>query len=182
MPEKKDHLEIERKWMVGGWPASRLPLAKEQLMRQGYVTTLPTVRIREEADLTAHKTEYILCFKAGRGLTRKEIEFPIEQKHFAELEELIGRPLIPKMRRTYRLPSGLFLEVNRVDEGQPTEFWYAEIEFPSEKAARAYDPAADGLGDYLTDDVTEVPGSSMGAYWCETRLGEPSAWKAAGRK
>ena len=30
--------------------------------------------------------------------------------------------LLPKLRRSYLLPDGLVLEVNHVDEGQPTEF------------------------------------------------------------
>lgn len=173
-PAGKAGLEIERKWMVSGWPAASFPLLLEQEMRQGYVTVEPTVRIREEKDLLSGADAFILCFKSGRGLTRKEIEFPIEEAHFRELEDLIGLPLIPKRRRTYLLPSGYQLEVNHVDEGQPTEFWYAEIEFPSEEAARSYDPTSDGLGGYLMDDVTGTPGSSMGAYWCETRLGQPS--------
>ena len=60
--------------------------------------------------------------------------------------------------------------MNHVDEGAPTEFWYAEVEFGSEDEARAFDPASVGLGEYLTDDVTEQPGQSMGAYWAATRL------------
>ncbi len=173
-PAGKAGLEIERKWMVRGWPEESLPLLAEQEMRQGYVTVDPTVRIREEKNLRNGEDLFILCFKSGRGLTRKEIEFPIEEARFHDLENLIGLPLIPKLRRTYALPGGLHLEVSRVDEGAPTEFWYAEIEFPSEEAARAYQPESDGLGDYLADDVTGTPGSSMGAYWCETRLGTPS--------
>ena len=41
-------MEIERKWMVKGWPEG-LPLRKEFAMRQGYISVRPTVRIREEA-------------------------------------------------------------------------------------------------------------------------------------
>ena len=80
----KSPLEIERKWLVSGWPKDRgtdLPLIKEELMRQGYLTIEPTVRIREET-IVGKKTDYILCFKSrGNGLTRKEIEFPILPKH-----------------------------------------------------------------------------------------------------
>ena len=43
-----DHMEIERKWLVKGWPDEDLPLIREETMRQGYVTVEPTVRIREE--------------------------------------------------------------------------------------------------------------------------------------
>ena len=62
------------------------------------------------------------------------------------------------------------LEVNHVDEGQPTEFWYAEVEYDSVEQARGWDPASCGLADYLNDDVTGQPGQSMGEYWVQTRL------------
>ncbi len=163
-------MEIERKWMVSGWPKQEFTLLKEEAMRQGYISVEPTVRIREEANQASGETEYILCFKSSGKLSRKEIEFPIPKGRFDELEDLIGLPLIPKIRRTYVLPSGHHLEVNHVDEGLPTEFWYAEIEYQSEAEARGYDPAADGLASYLNDDVTEQPGQSMGAYWVQTRL------------
>ena len=65
-------MEIERKWMVTGWPEG-LPLEEEFTMRQGYISVQPTVRIREEA-LTGGSTDYILCFKSGSGLAREEIE------------------------------------------------------------------------------------------------------------
>ena len=47
-------MEIERKWMVNGWPEG-LALKEEFAMRQGYISVRPTVRIREEA-LTGGKT------------------------------------------------------------------------------------------------------------------------------
>ena len=129
----------------------------------------PTVRIREEA-LTGGKTHYVLCFKSGGGLAREEIERDIDPELFNELEtKIICRPLIPKLRRSYLLPDGAVLEVNHVDEGQPTEFWYAEVEYPTVEAARSWQPAAVGLADYLNDEVTDQPGQSMGAYWEQTR-------------
>ena len=53
-------MEIERKWMVNGWPPEELglPLLYEQSMRQGYITVRPTVRIREEA-MAGGSTEYV---------------------------------------------------------------------------------------------------------------------------
>ena len=89
---------------------------------------------------------------------------------FEDLEhKIIGKPLIPKLRRSYTLPDGSVLEVNHVDEGQPTEFWYAEVEYPTVEAALAWQPESCGLGDYLKDEVTNQPGQSMGEYWVETR-------------
>ena len=57
-------MEIERKWMVNGWPEGagfpEMPLKEEFAMRQGYISVRPTVRIREEAR-TGGGTAYILC-------------------------------------------------------------------------------------------------------------------------
>ena len=167
-------MEIERKWMVNDWPpeALGLPLLYEQKMRQGYVSVRPTVRIREEV-MKGGSTEYVLCFKSGAGLVRKEIEMDIPKDKFEEIEDLITLPLIPKVRRTYQLPDGMHLEVNHVDEGLPTEFWYAEIEYATVEQAKDWNAAALSpiLAEYLNDDVTEQPGQTMCAYWIATRLG-----------
>ena len=215
-------MEIERKWMVSGWPALdeyALPLIGTEYQEQGYVhTQAPIVRVRLEArsddkygevpavhdddalamrDGDAHaksgggapatsgssvtqavresipdeNARHILCFKSAGFLSREEIEIEISREDFAKLSGLIGQPLIRKVRRIYQLPEGLKLEVNLVDEGLPTEFMYAEVEFKDEAQARAWDPAGCGLGDYLADDVTEQPGQSMSAFWAQTRGG-----------
>ena len=163
-------MEIERKWMVNGWPpeALGLPLLFEQTMRQGYINVRPTVRIREEA-MTGGSTEYVLCFKSGTGLVRKEIEMEIPQEKFLELEDLIGHPLIPKKQKVYLLPDGLKLEINLVDEGAPSCFMYAEIEYASEAQALSWKASDFGLEEYLSKEVTGIPGQSMGAYWQQTR-------------
>ena len=116
-------MEIERKWLVHGWP-ERLGAARVLHMRQGYISLRPTVRIREEKQESG--TAWVLCFKgpAGKdGLSREEIETEIDPRLFGRLEALIGKPLIEKEQRRYALPDRLELEVNHVDEGQPTEFW-----------------------------------------------------------
>ncbi len=165
-------MEIERKWMVNGWPEG-LPLVKAHRMDQGYICVRPTVRIRREA-LQGGPTQCILCFKSAPtsdGLSRQEIETPIDEDLFGKLEALIVRPLIQKERRTYRLPDGNHLEVNCVDAGLPSSFWYAEIEFETEKEALIWSASQMGLGEYLADECTGKPGSSMGEYWERTRLG-----------
>ena len=160
-------MEIERKWLTDGWPQG-LEEQRRILMRQGYITTRPTVRIRSEA--SGDVTEYVLCFKGAAGpdgLAREEIETNIDLELFAKLEAFVGRPLIEKEQRRYALPGGLTLEVNQVDRGQPGEFFYAEVEFPTKEAALAWQPCE--LGEYLSDEVTGKPGQSMAAYWTETR-------------
>lgn len=165
-------MEIERKWMVTGWPAGR-PAVSECRMRQGYFCVRPTVRLREEA-WQGGPTDCVLCFKGAPeagGLARQEIEHAVTPELFARLEQLLGLPMIQKLQRRYALPGGLTLEVNRVDEGRPTEFWYAEVEFDSLEAAKAWQPPAE-LAGYLADEVTGQPGQSMGEYWLATRGGQ----------
>lgn len=160
-------MEIERKWMVEGLPQGMEPFCVYQ-MDQGYVSVRPTVRIRREA-LQGGATQHILCFKSAGRLSRQEIEMEISREKFEEIAALIiGKPLIEKTRWEYHLPDGLVLEVNRVDAGQPGEFWYAEVEFESEEQALSWKPEG-GLSEYLVDDVTDQPGQTMGAYWLLTR-------------
>lgn len=181
-------LEIERKWMVSGWPEHneddqpegglRLPLLVTLDMAQGYVTTKPTVRIRSGKVLFSAdgdpvgEEHYKICFKSkstGSGLSRKELEFYIDEEEFRKLEEFIALPLIHKVRKTYVLPDGKRLEVSHVDEGLPTEFWYAEVEFDSEEEAVSWTPSSVGLENYLKNEVTREKGQSMAAYWRDTR-------------
>lgn len=160
-------MEIERKWLVKGWPEALAPAAV-YTMRQGYISVRPTVRIRQES--TGGKDEYVLCFKGPAGpdgLAREEIESPIEPGLFHRLENFIAKPLIEKEQRRYQLDGGLTLEVNEVDKGQPDEFFYAEIEFENEQAAREWKPGV--LKKYLDEEVTDTPGQSMAAYWRKTR-------------
>ena len=146
-------MEIERKWMVQGWPQG-LPLLETYRMDQGYISVRPTVRIRREA-LQGGRTALVLCFKGApdkTGLMREEIETEITPE-----------------RRTYALKNGLKLEVNDVDAGLPSHFMYAEVEYPDEPTARAWTPADDALTHYLSNECTGQPGASMGEYWTETR-------------
>ena len=161
-------MEIERKCMVTGWPTG-LEQTEVYKMEQGYISVRPTVRIRREA-LQGGRTALVLCFKGAGTLSREEIETEIDAELFAKLEHLIGTPRIHQERRGYRLPGGLTLEVNCVDPDLPTAFWYAEVEYETEAQALAWNPADVGLADYLSDECTGKPGSSMGEYWQQTRL------------
>ena len=162
-------MEIERKWLVNGWPQG-LQQTEEFTMRQGYVSVRPTVRIRQES-LAGGETRYVLCFKSQGGLAREEVETDLPRQTFEDVaEKIIAKPLIEKVRRGYALPGGLVLEVNLVDAGQPGEFMYAEVEFETVQQAEHWQPAAAGLADYLTNEVTNTPGQSMGAYWEKTRM------------
>ena len=60
-------MEIERKWLIDGFPAG-LPLLKEARVRQGYISTAPVVRIRESVN--ADGCRCVLCFKLKRIFLR----------------------------------------------------------------------------------------------------------------
>lgn len=158
-------MEIERRWLVEGWP--ELEAAAIIHMDQGYFSTRPAVRVRREAE-EGGPCQYIVCFKGKGGLAREEIELPVTQAQYRALSGMLNGPMIQKEQRRYSLPGGLTLEVNQVDRDRDTGFFYAEVEFPDEEAARAWTPPAE-LAVYLSHETTGQPGESMAAYWERTR-------------
>ncbi len=175
-------MEIERKWMVNGWPEEVLEelspaLLYTEVQEQGYLhASVPIVRIRREervespACCALPSVQYVLCFKSAGLLAREEIELEIPEDKYLELKDMIGKPLVEKIRRAYALPDGKILEVNLVDRQLPSRFMYAEVEYDSIESANSWDPVSVGLGDYLKNDVTGLPGQSMSAYWLQTRM------------
>lgn len=160
-------MEIERKWFVDGWPQNLEP-ARIYDMEQGYLALRPAVRIRREAE-RGGSCAYVLCIKGKGRLSREEIELDIDADTFQRLSNLLSGTLIIKERRDYPLPDGHMLEVNWVDAGTETEFFYAEVEFESEAAALVWVPEHVGLDAYLSEEVTERRGVSMASYWEQTR-------------
>ncbi|MEG1074178.1 MAG: CYTH domain-containing protein [Ruthenibacterium sp.] len=156
-------MEIERKWLVDGFPADGTwPLLKEAAVWQGYIATAPVVRIRESR--TEDKSTYVLCFKGKGTLAREEIETDISQELFDKLTVFTGKDLVRKDYKVYLLPGGEHLEVSLVDAGRASAFYYAEVEFDTLAAAHAFVPPA-----YLGAEKTESADFSMSAYWKKTR-------------
>ena len=149
--------------MLDAFP-EHLPLVRRGVVRQGYISTRPVVRIRV-TEWENGGTDYVLCFKNGGGLVRQEVELPLDKEQFEQLRALLRGPLIRKDYAVYRLPDGHLLECSVVDAGTPTSFACAEIEFDTEQQARAY-PAPDCVG----PDVTGK-GYGMARYWERTRTG-----------
>lgn len=151
-------MEIERKFLIGGFPAD-LPLLEQAVMEQGYLCTDPVVRIRSKE--SGGRTGYRLCFKGKGKLVRQETELDLTAEQFAELKNLLPAPLVRKEYRVYGLPGGERLECSLVDG----KFYYAEVEFPTVEAAQAFTPPA-----FLGREVTQEDGFSMSDYWRTRRL------------
>ena len=113
-------MEIERKWLIDGFPAG-LPLLKEARVRRGYISTAPVVRIRESVN--ADGCRCVLCFKGEGTLAREEVETDISAELFRRLTAFTGQDLVTKDYRVYALPGGERLEVSLVDAGRPTAFF-----------------------------------------------------------
>ena len=158
-------MEIERRWLVDGWPEGAP--AQVWHMEQGYFAVRPAVRIRREARVGG-PVQYVLCFKGRGGLAREEIELPVPEEDYTRLITLLSGPMIQKEQRRYPLPGGLTLEVSSVDPALDSGFFYAEVEFPDEDAARAWAPPEPWAA-YLSRETTGQPGESMAAYWARTR-------------
>lgn len=154
-------MEIERKFLIDAFPA-HLPLLRRAQVEQGYLSTAPTVRIRKRA-WDGGKTDYMLCIKGKGTLIRQEVEVALTEEQYTDLCGLLCGAPIRKDFREYLLPDGMHLECSLVDEGAPTCFMYAEIEFDSLEQAQSY-PAPDCVG----RDVT-AGGYGMAGYWKKTR-------------
>ena len=162
------HIEIERKWLLDAFP-SCIPLIREERVEQGYLTFDPvTVRIRKTEELApnAGRTRHVLTIKGGGTLKRTEVEPRLAADEYEALLSLLPMPVVRKHFRLYQLPDGHQLECSLVDEGEPTSFLYAEVEFDTEEQALAFQPPA-FLGRELTGD-----GSWTMAAYCRRKYAD----------
>ena len=154
--------EIERKFLLDSFPTD-LPLKEEFQVYQAYLSINPEVRIRRN-EKDGKDTAYYLAIKSSGDMVCKEVEIPISKDHFYALAEMAVQPFIKKDFRIYQLPNDLLLECSHVDKGLDTEFMYAEVEFPSVQAAKAFD-----LLPNFTADVTSDSSYKMKNFWKATR-------------
>ena len=128
-------MEIERQFLVGELP----PLPEEyEILRQGYVSLLPEIRIRQ----IGH-TQFILTVKRGAGLVREEWETAISPEEFASLTQRLQPDTLLIEKRRYKLPlaPGVTAELH-VHEGHLKGFNYVEVEFSQVEDAKAFVPPA----------------------------------------
>ena len=156
-------LEIERKFLIDGFPED-LELLSEVYIEQGYVSFEPEVRIRKAVVLDTGVEEYYLTIKGDGDLARREIETEITRAFYEDIANFIGVNVVRKEYKKYKLGQWE-LEVSLVDAGTDWEFYYAEIEFPSEEEANAF-----VLPEYLGKEITYDAHYKMKNFWKRTRL------------
>lgn len=163
--EKKSGREIERKFLMKSFPDDRLFLIEASLTNQAYLSVEPEVRIRSKIyeDGTSDCTETI---KGNGSLTRAEIEISLTEQQFDNILRLVDKSPIEKVCRMYLLEDGSKLEVSYVDHA----FYYAEVEFESEKQAEKWEPTS-VMKEYVIKEVTYDSEYKMKNYWNRTRLG-----------
>ena len=138
-------IEVERKFLLAE-PPDGLAEHPAKRLEQGYLAIDPAgaeVRVRRKDDDT------LMTVKSGiPGLVRAEEEFAIDADRFARLWSLTAGRQVVKTRYFVPLDDGLTAEVD-VYDGDLDGLLTAEIEFPDEQTALAYEAPA-----WLGRDVT----------------------------
>jgi CYTH domain-containing protein len=124
-------MEIERKFLVSelladlsAYPARRL--------EQGYLSTDPVLRVRRSGDA------YYLTYKGPGLLAREEQEFPLTEAAYRHLLAKADGLIITKDR--YRIPCGAYTIELDIFAPPLSPLALAEVEFPSEEEALAFQP------------------------------------------
>jgi adenylate cyclase len=135
--------EVERKFVVDDLP-EEVRSRPATRIRQGYLCVEPAeVRIRSHDD-TSHE----LTVKSVGGLSRAEVNLLLTPEQFEELWPLVQRS-IEKDRSLYEVDGGT-AEID-VYRGPLAGLTVAEIEFPSEAEAAAFEPPS-WFGTEVTSD------------------------------
>jgi CYTH domain-containing protein len=139
--------EVERKFLLAGEPEG-LRAHPAKALAQGYLAIDPAgseVRVRRKDD------ETLMTVKTGTGLVRGEEEFAIDPDRFERLWAMTEGRQVSKTRYFVPLEGGLTAEIDLYD-GELQGLVTAEVEFPDEATALAYD-APSWLGQDVTGDL-----------------------------
>jgi CYTH domain-containing protein len=137
--------EIERKFVLDA-PPQLLADHPSEPIEQGYLALDDDVEVR----VRRRGGTATLTVKAGRGRERVEEEIPIAPERFEALWPLTAGRRIVKHRHLVPAGDGLTFEVD-VYEEDLAGLVVAEVEFPDDRAADAFDHP-DWLGREVTDD------------------------------
>lgn len=135
-------LEIERKFLVKKLPAN-LESYPHKEFEQGYLCTGPVVRVRREGDA------YVLTYKGAGLMMRREENLPLNKNAYEHLIAKVDGVVITKTRYFIPEKDGLTIELD-IFHGIHKGLVLAEVEFPSEEMANAYQPP-----EWFGEDVTK---------------------------
>lgn len=123
-------MEIERKWLIHHCPLDLSQYRCHQIA-QGYLCTEPVIRIRRQDN------SYILTYKSAGLLSREEYNLPLTREAYEHLIPKTDGILLSKRRYVIPIENNLTIELDYFDAPYET-LCLAEIEFPTEEAANAY--------------------------------------------
>ena len=135
-------MEIERKFLILRLP-EHLDEYPKRHIEQAYLSADPVVRIRRLDD------SYILTCKGSGLLVREEREMPLSAAAYRRLLPKAEGTVIEKDR--YRIPCGPYTIELDVFGGILAPLVLAEVEFPTEEEAAAFQPP-DWFGTEVTYD------------------------------
>lgn len=127
-------MEIERKFLVKKLPA-QLDAYPYREIEQAYLCTEPVVRIRQKDQ------DFILTYKSSGLMVREEVELPLTESAYHHLLKKADGIVITKRRYLipYRNEYEWTIELD-LFKGSLEGLVLAEVEFPSEEIAKAFEP------------------------------------------
>lgn len=138
--------EIERKWLMDGFPINLIPI-QESVIKQSYISFEPEVRIRRKLNKTKPSISYKITFKTNGDIIRDEIEFKIKGENYHKLKRVFCEDrAVVKNQKKYKYDKHI-LYVSHVND----KFYYAEIEFDSIEEAKSF-KAPEWFGEEVTYD------------------------------
>jgi len=150
-------MEIERKFLVSAIPDDLGQYPKHRI-EQAYISTDPVLRIRRKDQ------NYYLTYKGPGLLAREEHEFPLTEEAYQHLLKKMEGNLIVKDR--YCIPCGGYTIELDVFAAPFKSLVLAEVEFPSEEEAAAFQPP-----DWFGQEVTWDPAYTNAKLSCQRRSG-----------
>ncbi len=155
---KNINYEIERKFLIKNLPENLENFTHYEI-RQGYISTDPTIRLRQQDD------NYILTVKSAGLMKKQEYELNLTEDQFNRLWEKTEGNTIEKTRYVIPLNNGLKAELD-VYKGFLSGFMNVEVEFPSTKEAILFD-----IPNWFGQEVTQDPRYSNSSL---AKFGKPA--------
>lgn len=126
-------MEIERKFLVPELPGG-LETCPVRRIEQAYLCTRPVLRVRRSGEA------YFFTYKGKGLLAREEYEVPLEEEAYRHLLAKADGAVIAKDR--YHIPLGPYTVELDVFAPPFAPLVLAEVEFPGEAEALAFQPPA----------------------------------------